>query len=261
MKYLIIIYTYLKKRAVYKFDIVMGYLLSVVIAFTSKYFWQSLVVSGKIPQNELLYYISYSTLTAVMGILFGGELINTFSDKVRSGSLISDLQKPLSFQLYNMASSFGTILGNIIFDMFPKYIALTLVIGIYIPRSPSNILLFIISLLLGCMIMVAIDFILSVFAIYFVDVMPLIILKGVAIGLLAGSIIPLWIFPQKLLSVIDLLPFRLICFLPISIYLEKVSGIAAVSSLAFQLLWLLGLVIIGKTISSVLLKEITVAGG
>lgn len=260
-KYLFIIYTYLKKRAAYKFDVVIGFLLSFIIAYTYKCFWQNMYASGKIPQGELSDYISYSAFTAVIGIIFGGEIIGSFSEKIRDGSVISDLQKPVSFQLYTMAGNLGCLLGNILFDIIPKFLVINFLIGIYIPTKPLSIVLFGVSFLLGCMIMAAIDYIFSIFAICFVEVISLIILKNIVIGLFAGLLIPFWIFPEKLLYIINLLPFRLICFLPISIYLEKINDIDIINSLVMQVFWLIVLCGIGKFMSHILLKRITVGGG
>ncbi|HEX3028856.1 MAG TPA: ABC-2 family transporter protein [Clostridia bacterium] len=260
-KYMFLIYVYIKKRTAYKFDIIVGYVFALVIAFTYKYFWASLAMHGKIPQGELSDYISYSALTTIMSLILGGEMIGSFGDKIRDGSVVSDLQKPLSFQVYTMVSGFGSLAGNILFNMLPRFIAIYLAIGIYTPTKPLSVLLFAASFFLGCLIALSIDYILSIFAIYFVEVISLIILKGVVIGLFAGAIIPLWIFPQWLLDIINLLPFRLMCFSPASIYLEKVSYIDAMNLLLLQVFWIVALTVVGKVISHICLKRITVAGG
>ena len=260
-KYIYIIYTNIKKRTIYRFDIVIGYVFTVIIALTYKCFWENLASSGKIPQSELGDYISYSALATIMSLIIEGEMISSIGEKMRDGSIISDLQKPMSFQLYTMVSGFGNLLGKILFIMIPRFLAVYLVIGIYVPVKPLSVLFFSISFLLGCLIALSIDYVLSVFAIYFVEVISLVIIKGVVIGLLSGATIPLWIFPQRLLYIINLLPFRLICYLPARIYQEKLGLCDILGYITLQVLWLVILIITGKVASSIGLKRITVAGG
>jgi len=124
LKYLFILYNSFKRQLAYKFDVVIGFLLVVIIAVSSKFFWQAFVIAGKIPEAELGKYITYSVMAAVLSSIFISELIAAVSVKIKWGSITSDLQKPIDFQLLSMAESFGEMLANLLIKFIPSVICM-----------------------------------------------------------------------------------------------------------------------------------------
>lgn len=79
--------------------------------------------------------------------------------------------------------------------------------------------------------------------------------------LLSGAFIPLWFFPTALADISSFLPFRLIFFTPISIYLEKISGVEAGGLIAQQLLWIIALLVVEKILWRKGIRKLVIQGG
>jgi ABC-2 type transport system permease protein len=226
-----------------------------------KFFWQAIARGGKIAPGELKTYITYSSMMAVLGSILISYIIVTVSDKIKSGIIVSDLQKPLDFQKLTIADSFGAMLGNFVMEFIPKFIILKLALDIYLPSSLFNAVCFFVSLIFGYFILTAMDYLISLVAFYLVEAWAFMVMKNLLVGFFSGLLFPLWLYPDKIKFLIDILPFKYIFFSPINIYLGKYNAIDTMYSFVFQVLWIAGLVIMGKLLTKVAIRQITIAGG
>ena len=78
---------------------------------------------------------------------------------------------------------------------------------------------------------------------------------------LAGAIVPLPFFPAPVRAVVEWLPFAAMQNMPLRIYSGNIAGTDVLTSIAFQILWLLVLLLIGKLMLSRALKKVIVQGG
>ena len=72
---------------------------------------------------------------------------------------------------------------------------------------------------------------------------------------------PLWLFPSMLQSLAAALPFQGTYFLPISIYIGRLSGADAVYAIEFQFLWLVALVVLSRLLWGWAHRRLVVQGG
>lgn len=261
MKYLYLTYTTLKRRMAYKADLVIGYLLVLVTGVASKYFWQALAEAGKIAPGDVRKYISYSVMTSILGSIFASDLIMVIGEKIRKGQIASDLQKPIDFQGMSMAEGFGGMLGGLLLDLLPKFAVMKILVDICLPQSFLQGVLFILSCLLGYFILLSIDYLISLLAFRFVEVWALWVIKGTVVGFCSGLYLPLWIYPEKLTAILNLLPFKHLYYVPVNIYLSDVNIGAAASSIAIQLFWAVVLFAAGRLATAAAVKKLIVAGG
>ena len=78
---------------------------------------------------------------------------------------------------------------------------------------------------------------------------------------LAGGVIPLPFFPDKLRDVMELLPFAAMQNVALRIYSGSISGSEAGRALFLQLFWLAAVTGLGKILYRLVEKKITVQGG
>ena len=81
------------------------------------------------------------------------------------------------------------------------------------------------------------------------------------IGLFSGSIVPLWFFPDALEKVSYFLPFRLIYFVPISVYLNKAGFFGSINLIMQQFIWIISLHLLMEGIWKLGIKKLVVQGG
>lgn len=251
----------LKRRIAYRADLFIGYLLAVITMIIFKLFWVALAKAGKIPEQDLQVYICYAMIMAIMGSLFSSNLIRSISDMIRSGQIASIFQKPLDIQMYGFSIGLGELTGGIVFDFLPKLIILKFVLNVQIPGSFTDMLFFAVSLFLAYFLLVSIDYMISMLAFYFVETWAFELIKNFCVGVLSGLYFPLWLYPEKVIAIINVLPFKFIYFTPAEIFLGRLSMNEIFHALAMQILWLAGLVVTGRMVALFAMRKLTVAGG
>ena len=110
-------------------------------------------------------------------------------------------------------------------------------------------------------IVAAINFSVGTFAIRLKSILGLLRAKYFLLELFSGLLIPISFFPQIFQDVFSFLPFQYISYVPVLIYLGKISGVGILQSLAIQIVWFFVLVVLGSALWQWSTKKITIQGG
>lgn len=134
-------------------------------------------------------------------------------------------------------------------------------IGFSLPVSFLAFVLFIVSLVVGCLMAVS----LSMLAIFitFKTLSPkgsLVIVQTIT-GLLGGMYIPIPLMPAGVQKVLMWLPFRYVSDLPFRIYIGNVGTIDALMQIGISLAWLVAIILLGKLLIKRSLKSTVIQGG
>ena len=184
--------------------------------------------------------------------------------EIQNGDVCYKFTRPIN--LYNQwfAENWGHKLSATLLRS-PLIIIIALLlpssIGLMLPASFSAFILFLISLILGSMMMSAIAMI--AVALIFKTASP----KGVVSlihtisGLLGGLFIPLPLMPQSIQNVINFLPFRFVTDLPLRIYIGNVSIMSGLMYIGIAIAWLVALIAIGQLLMKMVCKNAIIQGG
>ncbi len=135
------------------------------------------------------------------------------------------------------------------------------VFGIAPPASPLAALGFAASLVGAFLVAFSLDFLLMILAFWTYSAGGIIYAKRAGLDLLAGSIVPLTLFPDWLRGVALALPFQSLAYTPISIYLGRIGGAAIWWSILVQLGWATVLVLLTRLVWLRALRRLTIQGG
>lgn len=183
---------------------------------------------------------------------------------IETGNIAYELCRPVNIYAFwytkllstRLASAALRCLPILFFALFfPKPYNLML------PESIASLLLFVLSLLLGVMINVAIS--MFIYISVFVTLSPIgsLLLFSVIGEFLAGLVIPIPLMPEALRNIIYLLPFRYTADFPFRVYSGNLSTPEALTGIAVQLLWLMVLPFVGNYLMKKALKHLVVQGG
>lgn len=53
----------------------------------------------------------------------------------------------------------------------------------------------------------------------------------------SGALVPLYLFPNWLVQIADVLPFKAVFHIPLSIYVGKMTGLEILYSIGYQVFW------------------------
>ena len=85
--------------------------------------------------------------------------------------------------------------------------------------------------------------------------------KYFLLELFSGLLIPISFFPHIFQNMFSVLPFQYISYIPVLIYLGKISGMGIVKALALQVFWILVLFALGDVMWRWSSRKITIQGG
>jgi ABC-2 type transport system permease protein len=138
---------------------------------------------------------------------------------------------------------------------------LLIVYPIQKPASLTHFAGFFASVLMSFFIVAGINFCVGTFAIRLKSILGLLRAKYFLLELFSGLLIPISFFPQAFQDIFNFLPFQYISYVPVLIYLGKISGLGILKSLAIQIFWFAALIFVGNALWQWSSKKITIQGG
>lgn len=192
----------------------------------------------------------------------GDNSVHTYmNDQIRKGCIDTDLLRPMGFQRQMLYRNSSRIISLALFLVVPACLLAQLFMGQQLPATVFHALAFIPSLVLAYFVLFSLNFLLGLLGIMILNIKQISWAYRSLVCLLSGQLIPLWLFPENVQSVLHLLPFRCIFDIPLNIYIGAVGANNLPSSLLFQLLWACGLMLLGQFLWRLTRKRITVQGG
>lgn len=189
---------------------------------------------------------------------------NEIFDSIVNGNIAYELCRPVS--IYNMwfARSIANRLSRSVLRCFPILIVAAFIpypYGIAAPASPISFALFLITLILGLMVMVSFCMLIYILTFFTVSPQGLRILFNSSVEFFSGALIPLPFFPEKIRSVMELLPFASMQNVPLRIYSGSMSHSEIEKAIVLQIFWLIVITLVGKILCKTAEKRVTVQGG
>ncbi|MGN0391054.1 MAG: ABC transporter permease [Wujia sp.] len=215
------------------------------------------VVNGMTFSDTMIYLVFAASLFNFMEMW----LVWDMGDDIKTGKIVVDLLKPVSYPRYLFFRSGGNCVVKFVTTFLPTAIIVYFISGRAIPLG-VNLLWFIISVTCSLLVNFYINLITGTICIYTESVWGINILKEVVVGVLSGATVPLAFFPETLRKVVSYLPFQTIIHAPLELLLHEEYGLAKIAEiLGLQLFWLVVLGVLSHLFFRASLKRITVNGG
>lgn len=245
----------------YRMDYFAGVVNIVFIVLASVILWKSLYQSqnmeNSIQHRMMITYIILSVIFQTVFIM--DEMI--IERKMWDGSIIHYLLKPVSFRLYIFCSTLGKSIFNLVMLFIPSVLVVTLVFQIVPPYSAVYLVYYIVSVILGYLILYSFNFMFWTFSFEYMTSWGIITLKNALVVVFSGALIPLWFMPEEIANVLKYLPFQFIYYFPLSIYLGIIPQTDITSGIMTQIVWVAAFTVIGHFIWKRAVREIIVQGG
>ncbi|MFF2015821.1 ABC transporter permease [Paenibacillus sp. NPDC058177] len=230
------------------------------------YIWYALfgdnnLLSSQAGTVSLQEMITYVVVSSVISVFATNDVIFSVSSKVSSGEIAMDLIKPMSFRSVIFCQALGTNMYRILFELIPLVIISMSIFHVQLP-SLANGLIFLILVFNGLILNFLITYTIGLIAFWYILVWQVNTVLGGLIRLFSGAFIPIWFFSDSLVQISYILPFRLIYYEPISVYLGKVTGWYDLLAIVLQqLAWMAGFLLLQKWMWSRAVHKLVVQGG
>lgn len=193
------------------------------------------VINGFAFTEMLLYYL----LTNLFFVFSDVEAIYAVAEEIREGRISLYLTKPISYRLRLYFELLGRSLGILILLLpvvFLTGLTLFLIFDIVWIVTLEQVLIALLYVPLVFTLVFSFSFLFGTFSIYTTNVFGISIFASVFLRAVSGQLIPLAFYPQELLSVLNVLPFRFVSYPPL-VLLGKVATADAWVGLATLAAW------------------------
>lgn len=249
---------------VYKLDLLFRICATILVVFAIRQVWTAIYKSSDtiVGQTgiELNTMVIYATLSIIISSVLAPAISYEMSDKVNKGDIIVDLQKPWNFQTMYLFKSFGNCIFGLFFVAFPITVLSILLFHIAFPNLIIMIY-FLMSLFFGILLSFYINFIVGLFSFVFTEVWGFEYVKKTIQEFCSGSFVPLWFFPHYIENMLNILPFKGIYYIPLSIFIGKLKGEGIYTNLLFQLCWIIALMLVGQLTMKFFERKLILNGG
>ncbi len=262
-KYLYFAKSQLLSWMVYRVGFIFTILSNIVFIFITYYLWKSIYAEpGKIlngmPFEQTFLYLA---LASTLHTIFQTDTDWNMGRRIVTGNIVSDLVKPMDFQMQLLARTSGLMVSRLILLSIPALRVIIFVFNANIPVG-VNLIFFFSSVILSFLLNFFFDFIIGTVSFYTQSTWGIVYTKNVIVMLLSGAAIPISFFPSTLQGIIKFLPFQYIYNAPLEILTSGKMNIGLYFEMILvQLLWLVAIYILGRLFYSKSLKVITVNGG
>lgn len=187
-------------------------------------------------------------------------------EQIKDGSISMELIKPVGLYKIWHAKTLGRKVALVTLRIVPLIIICNILpLGIYefsLPVSLKAGILFLISLILSTLLVMAYIMIIYVAIIFAKSQKGIKMVFQLVAEFFSGIVIPIAFMPDKVVNILKFTPFYYMQNLPFNIYIGYTTNEKEIYiSLIMQILWIIILTIIGKTVLNKKIKKIEIQGG
>ncbi len=245
----------------YRSDYIAGVVNAIIMIFVNISIWKAIYEEEQtIDGVQFKILITYLVLSFLMQCIYVMDEYY-IEGKVRSGSICTDLIKPINFNGYIFSYNVGILVFRLFMQLTPALLISILLFKMLPPFSLFMLACFFLSLIIGYLVLYNLNYIMWISSFWFYWSFSLITIKDAAVMIMSGALLPLWFMPQAMVDVINLTPFASIYYIPISIYLGQIPPEEIALTIVKQLVWAGVLFVAGKLLWRTALKKLVVQGG
>jgi ABC-2 type transport system permease protein len=261
-KYITLAKITMQNVVAYRFTYFISLLGSLIFIVAMFYLWKAIF-----DNRETLSGFSWNEMKAYIFVTFlTNSLISWYSEtrisrRIISGDVAMDLLKPLDFQKARVAETIGASLIEGCMAAVIICVVLLLTGAIPLPGTWLAALLFLLSLVASLLIKFGLVYLAGLLCFWTASGIGIAWMRAAVTNFFSGALVPLAFFPGWLERTAQMLPFQGIVYIPASIYLGKIEGMAAVQQIGIQWVWVVALWVAGKWMWRGAVKQVTIHGG
>jgi len=233
----------------------------VVLAYVLLALWsQRPTLGGYGPEQAVTYVWVAQALIMPVG-LFSGGFVDELTERVRTGGIVIDLQRPVPLLWWRLADDLGRAAYHFLTRGVAPVLAGGLLFDLAWPNRPATYAQFLVAVAFAVGVGFAIRYLFGLLAFWVVDVRGFVVLLVVVQIFFSGMLLPLAIFPGWLRTLAEVLPFRAMVQVPADVLLQEDTATAVLPLFGVQLLWLAGLLVLGQLLTNLAVRTVVVQGG
>jgi len=224
------------REATYRIEVFTNIGSVLLRVYLLRSLWTALYAQNTAPASIPLHaMITYATVALMMSLVLEVDGTRAIREKVREGTIATDLMKPISLPAYFFSDGIGATLLQALL-IVPSVLLALFIVHIDVPR-PTVFLAFLVSFALGYAVNFLLNFLMNIVAFWTLETFAVQLMIRWASDLLGGQLLPLDFFPGTLGRIVEALPFAAIYSTPPRIYIGELGPAQWLPAMASQAMW------------------------
>ncbi len=225
------------REATYRIEVFTNVGSVLLRVYLLRSLWTALYAQNAPPVNIPLHaMITYATVALLMSLVLEVDGTRAIREKIREGTIATDLMKPINLPAYFFSDGFGATLFQAML-IIPSVLLALLLVRIDVP-SAGTLFAFLVSFALGYAVNFLLNFLMNIVAFWTLETFAVQLMIRWASDLLGGQLLPLDFFPGTLGRIVEALPFAAIYSTPLRIYIGELGPDAWPAAMAVQAMWI-----------------------
>jgi ABC-2 type transport system permease protein len=248
--------------AVFRFEFWLRLISVYLLMYTIYWVWTTLYSQSPGAFGvSLQQMVTYGILGMALEIFLDVGPEWYVATQVRTGAIDTDLMKPLDFHVHMLARSAGEMMFSLGILALPSFVIGYFLFNLRLPEDLTTTLLFVVSLVFSFFVFFHIGFLLGTLSVITLDIRSIAWAYYSFVSFFSGQIVPLWLFPDFLRKIAEWLPFQAVYYIPMSIYIKRLSGSTALQAVGLQVFWATVLALFARWAWTRVHTRLTVQGG
>ena len=230
---------YSRLNTYYRFEFVMQFVRDALMMYCFYALWSVLFDQG----------MGYVGATKLQVLVYGvyGAAVTTFvtrdgcqtyiRERIRQGTMDADILKPLGLQTHMLMRDAAQKISKLVQFTLPTLILFILITRLFFLPTLLNAALFLLSVALAYGVLFSINYLFGMLCFYTLSVENISFCYTAVVSFFAGQLVPLWMFPEWAQGIVNVLPFRCIYDVPMSIFIGRMATAEAARAIALQIVW------------------------
>ena len=228
--------------------------------YLMKAVWTALYAQNAAPAGVPLHAIlTYTCVALLMSLVLEIDGTRAIREKIREGTIATDLMKPISLPLYFFSDGVGMTLLHAVL-IVPALLASLLIVHIDVP-PPGVLAAFALSFAIGYLVNFLLNFLMNCVAFWTLETFAVQLMVRWVSDLLSGQIVPLIFIPGALQNVVLGLPFAAIYSTPLLIYVGTIPPSGYLRAMALQVVWFAAFALLSWLVWRAAQRRVVVQGG
>ena len=214
------------------------------------------------PLNQLVSYLWLNQ--SLFSLVYMWKKEKDLILMIKNGNVAYELVRPINFYFKWYATMISKRIAKVLLRFFPVLLTAYLLpepFNLILPTNIETFLLFLVSLTLSAFLVVGISMIMHMITFFTLNEKGVLEIFMSISEILAGSVVPLVLFPDFLYKIAYVLPFRYTCDLPFRIYTGNIPINDAIPDVIGTFIWIIVIVLIGYLLTKKALKQAVIQGG
>jgi ABC-2 type transport system permease protein len=248
------------REATYRMEVLTEIGSLVLRVYILRSLWTALYAQNAAPIDLPLHsMITYATIAMLMSLILEVDGTRLIREKVREGTIATDLMKPISVPLYFFSDGLGqTVLHAVL--VIPSLLIALLLVHIDVP-PPATFAAFLLAFAIGYGVNFFLNFLMNSIAFWTLETFAAQLIVRWTSDLLSGQIIPLTLFPGIFGRLVFALPFAAIYSTPLLIYVGVIPPEQWAVSIAVQAGWLALFAVTASLVWRAASNRVVIQGG